>query len=196
MARDNAVTKKIKASAMKETRSPLPSSSYRLTDNTSRLNRSRFARFFTPSPFQRRLTLQRDGRIESSGLNFGLAKCLDRIHIDFESILTALHRNRINRYYVVNRVNVFASCCCILRLKIDFALLMNATIEFPTLNYGDTLCVSIPSVYISCTEANFLYPFLVEKTRKYFRKEELMFYFYICCEKYRNDLKLSSAFNI
>lgn len=73
---------------------------------------------------------------------------------------------------------------------------MNATIEFPTLNYGDTLCVSIPSVYIPCTEANFLYPFLVEKTRKYFRKEELMFYFYICYEKYRNDLKLSSAFNI
>lgn len=71
---------------------------------------------------------------------------------------------------------------------------MNATIEFPTLNYGDTLCVSIPSVYIPC-EANFLYPFLVEKTRKYFRKEELMFYFYICYEKYRNDLKLSSAFN-
>lgn len=25
---------------------------------------------------------------------------------------------------------------------------MNATIEFPTLNYGDTLCVSILSVYI------------------------------------------------
>lgn len=50
MALDNAVTKKIKASAMKETRSPLPSSSYRLTDNTSRLNRSRFARFFTHSP--------------------------------------------------------------------------------------------------------------------------------------------------
>lgn len=41
---------------------------------------------------------------------------------------------------------------------------MNATIEFPTLNYGDTLCVSILSVYIYIRyETNFLYPFLVEK---------------------------------
>lgn len=69
---------------------------------------------------------------------------------------------------------------------------MNATIEFPTLNYGDTLCVSILSVYIYiyATRQTFSIRFWWKKTRKYFRKVELPSNKY---EKYGNDLKLSST---
>lgn len=69
---------------------------------------------------------------------------------------------------------------------------MNATIEFPTLNYGDTLCVSILSVYIYiyATRQTFSIRFRWKKTRKYFRKVELPSNKY---EKYGNDLKLSST---
>lgn len=57
---------------------------------------------------------------------------------------------------------------------------MNATIEFPTLNYGDTLCVSILSVYIyTLRDKLSLSVFGRKKTRKYFRKVELTYYFRI-----------------
>lgn len=85
MARDNAVTKKIKASS-DERNSLAPSLPLPLIDNAIRLNRapnrSRFARFFTHLLSSPAVDVAERPGSELSGLNFGLTKCLNRIHID------------------------------------------------------------------------------------------------------------------